>query len=101
MLHGLVSSSSVQPQTYYNMLKTDKLHTIHEGSKSFTFILHTNTIRYTHRGVFHPYGRKCSFDLTFTTPTGTRLRKYFSDTGTTDRAAFSNALRVLRCFAQD
>jgi glucuronate isomerase len=101
MLRSLVSSSSVQPQTYYNMLKTDKLHTIHEGSKSFTFILHTNTLRYTHRGVFHPYGRKCSFDLTFTTPTGTRLRKYFSDIGATDRAAFSNALRVLRCFAQD
>jgi hypothetical protein len=83
------------------MLKTDKLHTIHEGSKSFTFILHTNTLRYMHRGVFHPYGRKCSFDLTFTTPAGTRLRKYFSDIGTTDRAAFSNALRHLRCFAQD
>lgn len=83
------------------MLKTDKPYTIHEGTKSFTFILHTSTLRYSHRGVFHPYGRKCSFDLTFTTPSGTRLRKYFSDIGVSNRAAFTNALRTLRIFAQD
>lgn len=83
------------------MLKTDKPYTIHEGAKSFTFTLHTNTLRYSHRGVFHPYGRKCSFDLTFTTPNGTRLRKYFSDIGVSNRAAFTNALRTLRIFAQD
>lgn len=83
------------------MLKTDKLHTVHEGDSTFTFVLHTNTLRFQHRGVFHPYGRKCSFDLTFTTPNGTRMRKWFSDIGTDDRAAFANALRTIRVYAQD
>jgi hypothetical protein len=82
-------------------MKTDKPYTIVEGAKSFTFTLHTNTLRYSHRGVFHPYGRKCSFDLTFTTPKGTRIRKWFSDIGVNERAAFNNALRTLRIFAQD
>jgi hypothetical protein len=75
-----------------------KTYTVHEGAKSFTFTLHLNTLRYSKRDAFHPYGRQTSFMLTFTNPSGVRMRKFFSDIGTCQRAAFNNALRTLSVY---
>jgi hypothetical protein len=36
--------------------------------------------------------------LTFINPSGVRMRKFFSDIGTCQRAAFSNALRTLAIY---
>lgn len=79
-------------------MKTDKRITLWEGSKAFTFTLHLNTLRYSKRDVFHAYGRQTSFTLTFTTPSGVRLRRFFSDIGVNQFAAFNNALRYLSTF---
>jgi len=73
-------------------------YTYHEGQNSFTFTLHLRSIRYFKRDAFHPYGRQTSFVLTFTSPSGVRMRKFFSDIGTCQRAAFSNALRSLSIY---
>ena len=70
-------------------------YTYYEGDKAFTFTLHLRSIRYSRRDVFHAYGRQTSFMLTFTNPSGVRMRKFFSDIGTCQRTAFSNALRTL------
>jgi hypothetical protein len=73
-------------------------YTYHEGGKCFTFTLHLRSIRYSKRDAFHPYGRETSFMLSFTNPSGIRMRKFFSDIGTSQRAAFSNALRTLSIY---
>lgn len=75
-----------------------KTYTLHEGDKSFTFTLLLNTLRYSKRDAFHPYGRQTSFMLTFINPSGVRMRKFFSDIGTCQRAAFSNALRTISIY---
>ena len=79
-------------------MKTDKSFTHFEGNKSFTFTLHLNTLRYSRRDEWHPYGRKTAFELTFTNPSGLRMRRFFSDIGTSQRAAFGNALRTLSLY---
>jgi hypothetical protein len=79
-------------------MKSDKGYTYFEGGKSFTFTLHLNTLRYSNRDVFHPYGRQASFMLSFTNPSGIRMRKFFSDIGQNHRAAFLNALRTLSIY---
>ena len=73
-------------------------YTYHEGDKAFTFTINLRSIRYSKRDAFHPYGRQTSFMLTFTNPSGIRMRKFFSDIGTSQRAAFSNALRTLSIY---
>jgi hypothetical protein len=75
-----------------------KTYTYHEGEKAFTFTLHLFSLRYHARDEWHPYGRKTSFMLTFTNPRGERMRKWFSDIGTCQRAAFANALRTLSIY---
>jgi len=75
-----------------------KTYTHHEGQNAFTFTLNLRSIRYSKRDAFHPYGRQTSFMLTFTNPSGVRMRKFFSDIGTCQRAAFSNALRTLSIY---
>jgi len=75
-----------------------KTYTYHEGQKSFTFTLHLKSLRYSKRDVFHAYGRQTSFRLTFTNPSGIRMRKFFSDIGVSQRAAFNNALRQLSIY---
>ena len=79
-------------------MRTDKSFTYFEGEKSFTFTLHMSSLRYSRRDEWHPYGRKTSFKLTFTNPSGVRMRHFFSDIGTSQRAAFSNALRTLSLY---
>jgi hypothetical protein len=73
-------------------------YTYHEGNKCFIFTLHLKSIRYSKRNAFHPYGRQTSFMLTFTNPSGVRMRKFFSDIGTSQRTAFANALRTLSIY---
>lgn len=80
------------------MNKSDKRITLWEGSRAFTFTLHLNTLRYSKRDVFHAYGRQTAFTLSFTTPTGQRMRRFFSDIGTCQSAAFNNALRTLNLY---
>lgn len=75
-----------------------KTYVYHEGQKAFTFTLHLKSLRYTKRNAFHPYGVKTSFELTFTNPLGKRMRRFFSDIGTDQRAAFANALRTLSLY---
>jgi hypothetical protein len=73
-------------------------YTHYEGAKAFTFTLHLKSIRYSKRNVFHAYGKQTSFMLTFTNPSGVRMRKFFSDIGTCQRTAFLNALRRLSIY---
>lgn len=73
-------------------------YNLHEGANTFTFTLHLNSVRYSRRNEWHPYGRKTSFELTFTTPSGVRMRRFFSDIGTSQTAAFNNALRSLSLY---
>ncbi|CAB4163689.1 hypothetical protein UFOVP811_51 [uncultured Caudovirales phage] len=68
-----------------------------DGSKTFWLI--PQSIRYSRFDEFHAYGRKTAFELTFITPDGTRMRKFFSDIGTSQQAAFNNALRTLAIYA--
>jgi hypothetical protein len=79
-------------------MNMNKIYTYNEGDKFFTFILHLQSIRYSKRNAFHAYGRQTSFMLTFVNPSGVRMRKFFSDIGTCQRAAFSNALRTLSIY---
>lgn len=67
------------------------------GDKAFWLI--PQSIRYSRFNEFHAYGRQTSFELTFVTPDGVRMRKFFSDIGTSQTAAFNNALRSLAIYA--
>lgn len=75
-----------------------KTYIYHSGEKNYTFQLNLKGIRYRNRNTWHPYGVKTSFDLTFINPAGKKMRKFFSDIGTDQRAAFANALRMLSVY---
>lgn len=68
-----------------------------DGSKTFWLI--PQSIRYSRFNKFHAYGRETAFEMTFITPDGVRMRKLFSDIGTSQQTAFSNALRTLAIYA--
>lgn len=68
-----------------------------DGDKTFTLIL--QSIRYSRFDEFHALGCRTSFKLTFIAPDGTRMRKLFFGIGTSQSAAFNNAIRMLAIYA--
>lgn len=80
------------------LTKSNMKYTIQtrDGDKTFTLI--PQSIRYSRFDEFHAYGRRTSFQMTFVTPDGARMRKFFSDIGTSQSAAFHNALRTLAIY---
>lgn len=70
---------------------------IHINGKIFKII--PQSIRYSKFNEWHPCGRKTTFRMTFITPDNKKIRKLFSDIGTSQNTAFANALRQLAIYS--
>jgi len=89
-----------KPPDQIQIMRTEQV-TLHEWDGLYTFRLFPRSIRYSKRNAHHPYGVETAFEVTFLTPKGTKIRAFFRDIGSTQRAARSNALRNLNVYKRD